>query len=67
MNAPVRITRKYPIPTYRRVSVSPIEAPTIVPIIRNTINITVVNAPMVEDPNVEVDISRPMRVFFPMT
>lgn len=58
---------KYTIPTIQSEGVSQILAPTIVPTIRNTMNIIVVNAPIVEDPSEEVDISRPMSVFFPIT
>ncbi len=47
--------------------VSPILDPITVQKTRKTINIIVVHAPIVEDPSFEVDISRPMSVFFPIT
>ncbi len=58
---------KYTIQIMCHEGVSPILDPIMVPSIKNTINITVANAPMVEDPSVEVEISRPMSVFFQMT
>ena len=58
---------KYTIQIMCHEGVSPILDPIIVPSIKNTINITVAKAQIVEDPIVEVEISRPMSVFFQMT
>lgn len=58
---------KYATQMMNNDGVSPIFAPDIVPMIRKTMKVIVVNAPTAELPIFEVDISRPIRVFFPIT